>query len=137
MHYGADFLPPRQLGRKNAERLLGELVMDNLGRCRFHRQWAEEMLPELFSRLFLVDGFKERVAVTASRLNSRNASVYWEPARNIDFVHTFLKRRHEVEGDNSAELLHWLDRFGRDPQEAALDFWFEMLKGTHESLREF
>jgi len=34
MHYGSDFLPPRELGLENAQRLRGELVMDNLGMRR-------------------------------------------------------------------------------------------------------
>jgi glyceraldehyde-3-phosphate dehydrogenase (ferredoxin) len=96
------------------------------------------MLPEIVQSLWsLGDRFVQNIRITASRINSRNASVYWESQRNIDLVHTFLKRRHDVEGDNEAELVHWLDRFERSREEAALDFWFEILKGVHESLREF
>jgi glyceraldehyde-3-phosphate dehydrogenase (ferredoxin) len=138
MHYGAEFLPPRELGRRNAERMCAELALDSLGMCRFHRSWAEEMLPEIVESLW---SFKQRfvqsVRITASRINSRNASVYWEPRRNLDLVHTFLRRRRDVEGDSDPELLSWLDRFEQDPEEAALGYWFEILKGIHESLREF
>ncbi len=45
MYYGNEFITPRELGRKNAERMTKELVLDNLGFCRFHRGWAEEMMP--------------------------------------------------------------------------------------------
>jgi glyceraldehyde-3-phosphate dehydrogenase (ferredoxin) len=48
-----------------------------------------------------------------------------------------LRRRHDIEGDTSPELKLWLDRFDQNPGEAALDYWFEMQKGIHESLREF
>jgi glyceraldehyde-3-phosphate dehydrogenase (ferredoxin) len=138
MHYGAEFLPPRELGRRNAERMHAELMLDNLGMCRFHRQWAEEMLPEIIESLWsLKDRLVQNIRITSSRINSRNASVYWESQRNIDLVHTFLRRRHDIEGDRAPELLHWLDRFERGTEEAALDFWFEILKGIHESLREF
>jgi glyceraldehyde-3-phosphate dehydrogenase (ferredoxin) len=34
-------------------------------------------------------------------------------------------------------LDEWIARFEKDRREAALDFWYEMHKGTHESLREF
>lgn len=137
MHYGADFLPPRELGRRDADRLRGELILDNLGMCRFHRQWAEEMLPEIVDSLWSQRAqFLANVARTAGRVNSRNASVYWESARNVDFVHRFLLRRREVEADQSAELTAWIDRFARSKEEAAIDFWFEVLKGIHESLRE-
>jgi glyceraldehyde-3-phosphate dehydrogenase (ferredoxin) len=138
MHYGADFLPPRELGRRNAERLRQELVLDNLGMCRFHREWAEEMLLDVMDSLWSRRAaFLAHIEQTASRINSRNASVYWESARNVDFVRKFLERRHTVEGDNSRELTSWLDRFARDKEETALDFWFEILKGIHETLREF
>ena len=136
-HYGPEFLPPRELGRRNAQRLVGELVMDNLGMCRFHRQWAEEMLPEIMGSLFgLKEGYLEAVALTASRINSRNCSVYWETGRCLDLVHTFLCRRREVECDSDPELARWLEAFDRDRGEAGLSYWFDMLKGVHESLRE-
>jgi len=138
MHYGNEFLPPRELGRRNAERFCAELVLDNLGMCRFHRQWAEVMLPEVVGSLWsLKDAFIERNRVTASRINSRNASVFWESERNIDFVHTFLKRRRDVDGDQSPALRDWIDRFERDKRDAAFEYWFEIQKGIHETLREF
>jgi glyceraldehyde-3-phosphate dehydrogenase (ferredoxin) len=138
MHYGEEFVPPRELGRKNAQRMKKELIMDNAGFCRFHRTWAEEMIPDIVGTLYnRKDDFLNIVSVTASRLNSRNSSIYWEPARNIDFVHTFIRRKHEVEGDNSPELMKWLDSFNSDKNAAAMDFWFEIRKGIDESLREF
>ncbi|MBN1884858.1 MAG: aldehyde ferredoxin oxidoreductase [Candidatus Krumholzibacteriota bacterium] len=138
MYYGADFAPPRVLGRICAERFRTELVMDNLGICRFHRGWAEEMLPEIVERLFeMKDAFLGNVAMTASRINSRNAGVYWESERSLDFVYSFLRRKRDVDGETAPELGHWLDRFEKNKQEAGLDFWYEMHKGIQESLREF
>jgi glyceraldehyde-3-phosphate dehydrogenase (ferredoxin) len=138
MYYGNDFVPPRNLGRFHAERFRGELIMDNLGMCRFHRLWAEEMLPEIVGTLY---GMKEQylanIAVTASRINSRNSSIFWESDRNVDFVHSFLKRKREVDGDTRPEIVEWLERFRRDKHEAALDYWYEIHKGIHESLQEF
>jgi glyceraldehyde-3-phosphate dehydrogenase (ferredoxin) len=138
MYYGDDFIPPRELGRKNAERTIKELILDNTGFCRFHRNWAEEMVPDILESLFQCkNDFLKSIDITASRINSRNASVYWEPERNIDFIYTFLKRKHEVDGDNSPELMNWLDLFSKNKNEAALNFWFEIRKGVDESLREF
>ncbi|HOX13983.1 MAG TPA: aldehyde ferredoxin oxidoreductase N-terminal domain-containing protein [Spirochaetia bacterium] len=138
MHYGPEFLPPRKLGRTCAERLKKELVMDNLGVCRFHRGWSEEMLPEIMESLYgNRDRFLAATAVCASRINSRNASVYWESERNLDFVVSFLKRRRDVEGDADPELARWIDEFDKDRKEAGLSFWYEMKKGIDESLREF
>jgi len=138
MYYGNEFMPPRKLGRINAQRFRDELIMDNLGMCRFHRLWAEEMLPDVMGTLYeQKEGFLTRLAVTASRINSRNASVFWESERSADLVATFLTRQRDVEGNTDKELLEWIDRFARDKNEAALSFWYDVHKGIHESLREF
>jgi glyceraldehyde-3-phosphate dehydrogenase (ferredoxin) len=138
MYYGKEFMPPRKLGRINAQRFRDELILDNLGMCRFHRLWAEEMLPEVMGSLYgKKQEFLERIMATASRINSRNASIFWESERNADFVSTFLKRHRDVEGDTDQELRAWIERFEKDKTEAALDFWYEVHKGTHEVLREF
>jgi glyceraldehyde-3-phosphate dehydrogenase (ferredoxin) len=138
MYYGPDFLPPRQLGRMNAERFVQELLMDNLGICRFHRGWAEEMGPEIFEAVYAKGKqLVEKVKVTASRINSRNASVLWEAGRNADLVHEFLKRRRDVGGVQRPDLDEWIARFDKDRREAALDFWYDMHKGAHEALLEF
>ncbi|MGE5361720.1 MAG: aldehyde ferredoxin oxidoreductase C-terminal domain-containing protein, partial [Bacteroidales bacterium] len=138
MYYGSDFLPPRQLGRMNAERLVQELVMDNLGICRFHRGWAEEMGPDVVEAVYgKGKEFVEKLKITAGRINSRNASVCWESGRNADFVLEFLKRQRDVAGVQRPELTEWIARFEKDRREAGLDFWYEMHKGAHESLLEF
>ena len=138
MFYGPEFYPPRLLGRVCAERMKAELVMDNLGVCRFHRGWAEEMLPEIIQSLYgQKEAFLERIAVTASRINSRNASGYWESERNLDFLITYLRRRRDVDGDKDPRLEEWITSFEKDRNEAGLSWWYEMKKGIDESLRAF
>jgi len=138
MYYGTDFVPPRRLGRMCAERFLKELALDNAGFCRFHRGWVEELAPEIMGNIFgMKDEFRASTAVTASRINSRNSSVYWESERDLDFVLTFLKRERDVAKTDSADLAAWIGRFENDKQEAGLDWWFEMRKEIDESLREF
>jgi glyceraldehyde-3-phosphate dehydrogenase (ferredoxin) len=138
MYYGDEFLPPRELGRRNAERFKKELILDNMGICRFHRNWAEEMVPEIMDSLYgSKETFLQNISMTASRINSRNASVFWESERNFDYIYTFLKRRQAVEGDADHELLKWIAHFERDKKEAAFAYWYEVHKGIHESLREF
>ena len=112
--------------------------MDDLGLCRFHRGWAEEMMPEVLESLFgLRQAFLDAVAETASRINSRNAGVFWESERALEFVETYLKRARDVEGNPSPELAAWIDRFAKDRHEAALDWWFDVRKGIDESLTSF
>ena len=138
MHYGAEFLPPRALGRACAERLRKELGMDNAGLCRFHRGWGEEMMPEAIGSVYgLKEEYLASLGVAASRINSRNSAVFWESEKNLEFVSSFLIRRRDVEGDASPELAAWIAAFEKDPHEAGLDFWFEIRKGIDESLRDF
>jgi glyceraldehyde-3-phosphate dehydrogenase (ferredoxin) len=138
MYYGPDFLPPRELGRACAQRLKQELVMDNAGVCRFHRGWAEDYVPQAMQTLYgKGDEYLRSVSNAASRINSRNAGVYWESDRNIQFIRSFLERVRDVDRQSSPELEHWLAAFEADPNEAAMDFWFETRKGIDESLRDF
>ncbi len=137
MNYGKDFIEPRELGRDNARRMLKELMIDNMGFCRFHRAWAEEILPDIVDKLF---GNKEKflrsIKLSAGRIHSRNASVFWESERNIDFVMSFLKKKKE-EGESSPALEKWIGMFEKNKKEAAFEFWYEIHKGAHEILREF
>jgi glyceraldehyde-3-phosphate dehydrogenase (ferredoxin) len=138
MVYSNEFIPPRELGNRCAERMKKELILDNLGICRFHRGWAEELLPEVMGSLYdCKDQFLRAIDVLASRLHSRNSPIFWESERNIDFLRSFLQRKQAIEGDLSPELATWLDKFALDKVEAAREFWYETLKGIDEKLREF
>jgi len=137
MHYGDDFMEPRALGRKNAERLKKELILDNTGYCRFHRGWAEEMIPDIIETLWGKKAeFLRSIEVTAARINARNASVLWESKRNGEFIRTWLARLQDVMGNEDPAIARWREAFEKDPEAAAVDFWFEIQKGIHESLRE-
>lgn len=138
MYYGNEFVEPRELGRLNADRMKKELILDNAGFCRFHRNWAEEMIPEILGSLFkLKNEFLSNIEITAGRISSRNSSVFWESERNIDIVYSFLKRKREVDHNDGETFMNWLNYFKKNKHAAALDFWFEMLKGSSETLREF
>jgi glyceraldehyde-3-phosphate dehydrogenase (ferredoxin) len=135
--YGKEFISPRELGKRNAERMVKELMLDNTGICRFHRAWAEDIMPDIIDKLFgQKEKFLRSVSLTASRINSRNAGIFWESKRNIEYVHTFLKKK-TLAGDKSPELKLWLGKFNENAKTAALDFWYEIHKGVHETLREF
>jgi glyceraldehyde-3-phosphate dehydrogenase (ferredoxin) len=115
--------------------MIQELVIDNLGICRFHRGWAEEMAPEIVERVWGDSArFLEVIKATAGRINSRNVAVFWESERNIDYLLGFLKRKRDTEGDKNPELDRWIKAFEADRSGAALDFWFEIRKGIAETL---
>ncbi len=114
-----------------------ELLLDNLGFCRFHRAWAREMSPNIIESLY---GMKEKllheVATTVNRINSRNSSNLWESERTIDYVYMFLRRKRDVEGEKRPELDDWIKQFETNKREAALAYWYEIHKGIMESLLE-
>lgn len=135
-HYGDEFVPPRSLGRFNAERMSQELLLDNLGFCRFHREWAEELLPEVFKDFLGEEvDLKAHHAALTRRINARNASSFWESERVVRLLHGFLRRKAE-EGKKHPELDAWLARFDADPWAAGRDYWYEIRKGVDEALAE-
>ena len=137
-YYGFDFTPPRSLGRISAGLMRNELLLDNLGFCRFHRAWAEDMIPTIIDSLYgLKETLLKELTITVNRINSRNASNFWESERSVDYVYTFLKRKREVEGEHRDELDAWIKHFETNKREAALAYWYEIHKGIMESLQEF
>jgi glyceraldehyde-3-phosphate dehydrogenase (ferredoxin) len=130
-HYGAEFLPPLQLGDLNADRMVKELMIDNSGVCRFHRLWAEDLLPQMFREIF-GEGIdlEEHHRRLARAISRRNMAVPWEGRRVVELITGFLKRAKEVDGVRDPDLDAWLDRFEREPDRAALDYWYEVHKGV-------
>jgi len=57
--------------------MLKELMLDNLGICRFHRAWAETLLLDVVENPFgEKEAFLRSINLTASRITRRNASVF-------------------------------------------------------------
>jgi glyceraldehyde-3-phosphate dehydrogenase (ferredoxin) len=130
-YYGSDFLPPLELGRRCAERMVRELYSDNGGFCRFHRGWVEKILPELVSRHFgePID-FEAHHRELARRIQAGNRSMPWETARTIDLVHRYLL---EAESEDP-ELARWQQRFEENRDAAAREFWEQIRQGVEEVL---
>ena len=132
MYYGNDFVPPRELGHKNAQRFIAELMIDNIGVCRFHRGWAEEMAPKIIGHLYgLEKEFIAKINSFALDINDQGEPVFWESQRNIDMIHTFLKKKESIKYFD--ELKYWVKLFDKDSQKAAKRFWNEIYKGVQES----
>jgi len=132
-YYGDDFVPPRTLGRMNAERMCQELLLDNMGFCRFHREWAEELVPEIYRDFWEDDAdLRAHHRRLGRRISAANISAYYRSARVEALVHGYLRRKRE-EGVDRPELADWLGRFERDRPAAARDFWYEIRKGIDEA----
>ena len=132
MYYGNDFVPPKELGHKNVQRFIAELMIDNIGVCRFHRGWAEEMAPKIIGHLYgLEKEFIASINTFALDVNNQGDPVFWESQRNIDIIHTFLKNKKSIK--YFEELKYWVKLFDKDSQKAAKKFWNEIYKGVQES----
>ncbi|MDY0001260.1 MAG: aldehyde ferredoxin oxidoreductase N-terminal domain-containing protein [Polyangia bacterium] len=136
-HYGNEYVPPRALGRMNVTLMQNELILDNGGFCRFHRSWAQEMVPDLVEKLFGCGAaFTAAAACLTRQLARGNQSVFWESKLTLDFVTTALERMQASGAKDNEDLSHWLGAFKKNPQEAALDYWYEIRKGVEEAVRE-
>lgn len=111
VYYGANVLSPEEVGHNNVERMVYELVSDNLGMCRFHRQWTEPLAGELTHRHFgLTVDLKHHHFELARQINALEShkSVPWETERMIDMLTNYMRWLVE-DGANLDSLNDWLD----------------------------
>jgi len=116
--YGANVLSPQELGAKNVERMVYELFNDNIGMCRFHRQWSESLASELASGMLGLDiDFKAHHFELARQINALETgkSVAWETARMADMFANYLRWLAE---DNTSlvKLAEWVQHDPAQPQ---------------------
>lgn len=137
-YYENKFLPPRQLGRKNAERFVYELYSENSGACRFHRKWVEDLIDEIILSHFDLhfDYWRDQFNLAKGIHEYQSArGVMWESERVVDIIHGFLEK-WERNGLREPELLTWLDKFRADKWQAAREFWQEMYNGMNEAFAQ-
>ncbi len=92
--YGGGFTTPNELGRKNVERMVYELINDNCGICRFHRQWSEPLASEIINDRFGLNiDFKAFHYQLAQEINDheRGKSIPWETNRMAEIFFNYLK----------------------------------------------
>lgn len=134
LDYGYEWKPPFELGRSCAQRLIRELMLDNYGMCRFHRGWAEGLLPEIVSRFHQeevdTDEHHRRLALCFQALNRSRP---WETERVVAFVHCYL-RKIQTDGPKDPRLDGWVGRFDQDSRVAALAYWHELRDGISDGL---
>lgn len=134
-YYENKFLPPRALGRKNAERFVYELYSENSGSCRFHRKWVEDIIDDIILAHFDLNIDYWRTQFTLAKAIHEHQSArgtMWESERVVDLIHGFLEK-WERSGLREPELLTWLEKFRTDKWQAAREFWQEMYDGMSEA----
>ncbi|RLJ65176.1 aldehyde ferredoxin oxidoreductase C-terminal domain-containing protein [Sulfurisoma sediminicola] len=156
--YGPNVLPPEEVGRRNVERMVYELVSDNLGMCRFHRQWTEPLAGEITRGHFGLDtDLKAHHFELARQINALETgkAVPWETERMADMLTNYMRWLVE-DGATLEPLNDWLDHdklehalvpsthegpMGRpddlahvaEVKEAALVFWHAIKQGQEHA----
>ena len=132
--YSFEFAPPRELGRRCAERMVRELALDNLGLCRFQREWAEGRMDQLARAAGVGGDVIEHHRALARRLDQAADPRPWESPRTRELVATYLE---EVAHDGQAdpELDRWRSAFASDCNAAAGAYWQQLRGGIREGLQ--
>ncbi len=96
-NYRPTFDEPEKFAESSFRRALKELLVDNAGICRFHRKWAEKMLPRMYEAVLnmKVDDTKAKEVYREIAEYSRKAKaepVPWESAKTYDVVATMAER---------------------------------------------
>jgi len=92
--YGGGFTTPADLGRKNVDRMVYELINDNCGVCRFHRQWSEPLSNIIINDRFGLDiDFKAFHFKMAKEINEHEQGkcVPWETKRMFELFFNYLE----------------------------------------------
>ena len=92
--YGGGFTTPADLGRKNVERMVYELINDNCGVCRFHRQWSEPLSEKIINDRFGLDidfkAFHYKMAKEIKE-HEQGKCVPWETKRMAELFFSYLE----------------------------------------------
>ncbi len=135
MYYGNDFVPPYELGIKNAQRFIAELMIDDIAICRFHRGWAEDMTPEIIEKLYgLKDEFVATIKSFALKINEQGKPVYWESNKNKEIVSSFVAKKESIK--YAKDLEKWQKYFNEDLEKASKEFWSEIYKGAQDYFKK-
>ena len=127
VYYGGGFITPDDLGRKNVQRMVYELINDNCGVCRFHRQWSEPLLDTIINDRFGLDiDFKAHHFRLAQAINEneKGKAVPWETERMGELFMNYLEYCRQT-GPEEDFIFHWQNH--PDPLLTAQAFWQSIL----------
>ncbi len=100
-YYGSDWHEPYDLGKRSWERFHAELMVENAGFCRFHRKWAEKVIPEAYRHFYNIDaGIEvERIATKIIQYQraAKASSLPPESQRARDLLSTFARLHGQSE----------------------------------------
>ncbi len=119
--YSPTFASPEEYARHSLSRAYAELAIDNAGMCRFHRKWAEKLLPHIYRELLGVDRdpydaarkIYSRIAIYQIRAGAEPQP--WESRKTMDLVATIaaeigVRGWEDALGDYD-RILEWWNAF--------------------------
>jgi glyceraldehyde-3-phosphate dehydrogenase (ferredoxin) len=128
--YGFEYRPPRELGASCAARMVREIGLDNVGLCRFQREWAEPRMADLLraAEAPRVDDVDAHHLVLSRTIAAAADPRPPETRRAREFLAGYLEevRRDDIHSD---DLDRWCGRFREDPERATQAYWDEMRLG--------
>jgi len=137
VYYGSDFMPPQDLGRKNVERMVHELINDNCGQCRFHRGWSESLLPVIMNDRFGLDvDFKAHHFELARQIHEYQGDrgVPWQTRRMAEMLEGYLTYVAKPP-TSTEEQANWPQIDPDDPVKSAQAFWRAIKEGIDRTFR--
>lgn len=139
--YDKGFFEPFEIGSKSAERLIKEFYNETLGFCRFHRGWAEKILPLMVNELVnkKID-FDKQIKETINKISKYNIlsdsmPVKWVgKAKNMVYQH--LKINMDEFGESETSI-KWVKLFNNDYDKALNDYWNDLVDGISSVLNGY
>jgi glyceraldehyde-3-phosphate dehydrogenase (ferredoxin) len=130
--YSGVFAEPEDFATKCVERAIYELLIENAGFCRFHRGWAEKVLPKLMERLYNIEKPLDRAKQIYKLIAKyqKLAGAYptpWDSKRILDF----MARAAEEYGNAT-----WAKLFRENPEQAAIEWWSRFYSTLNKLLEQ-
>ncbi len=133
-YYKREFLEPKELGKRSAQRLIKELYNEDTGFCRFHRGWAEKIIPKLVQAIagFDID-YEWHIRKVLGNLIEYNRKANslptkWCNTKIKEIAYFHLAISSDKFGEDYS-VKKWRKRFKQDFEQAADAYWEQMLEG--------
>jgi len=139
LYYGTDKVNPYEIGKACASKTIEETIIDNMGICRFHRKWSNEISDELASYISAKKIDNEEIAKDIVQKVMRYDELsgirpkYWETKKVKNIVRKFVE--NFAAKTNSEEAKNWMYKFGNSFDKNMKLYWSQMLKGIKDSLK--
>ena len=133
VYYGGGYITPEDLGRKNVERMVYELINDNCGICRFHRQWSEPLSGVIINDRFGLNvDFKAHHFELARQIHEHEngKAVPWETQRMADLFEGYMDYCQRS-GSEDNSMFRWQGH--KDSLVTAQAFWQAILEAQSKA----